>query len=154
MSRIFTETQRMRAVWRSMRHRCGSEKSSSYANYGGRGIKVCKRWASFEAFLEDIGPQPFPRAEIDRRNNDRGYCPSNVRWANRRTQTLNSRHAVMVDAFGESKSLIEWSEDPRCTCSYPSLHYRIVRANWSATDAITTPNYGKKHPKGHANAKV
>ena len=42
-------------TWTGMRHRCRSPKSQGWANYGGRGIKVCDRWdSSFLNFFNDM----------------------------------------------------------------------------------------------------
>jgi hypothetical protein len=39
-----------------MKTRCDNTKHSNYPNYGGRGIKVCKKWqTSFKSFVEDMG---------------------------------------------------------------------------------------------------
>src|SRR4051812_28604585 len=35
------------ATWSSMHQRCRDVKNKDYFRYGGRGIKVCKRWRSF-----------------------------------------------------------------------------------------------------------
>src|SRR5688500_12849526 len=42
-------------AWRSMRVRCTSPRDDSYSSYGGRGITVCEKWDSFEAFYADMG---------------------------------------------------------------------------------------------------
>jgi hypothetical protein len=79
-------------VWQDMRKRCENPKSKSYPDYGGRGIKVCKRWLRFENFLADMGERPSLQHEIDRVDNDGDYKPGNVRWINDgQAQTRNRR---------------------------------------------------------------
>lgn len=77
--------------WTSMKQRCYNKKFKQWKDYGGRGIKVCKKWLhSFEAFWKDVGNIPKGRT-LDRINNDGDYKPSNIRWATRRQQQYNRR---------------------------------------------------------------
>jgi hypothetical protein len=78
-------------AWSAMRQRCLNPASQRYASYGGRGITVCDRWSSFEAFLADMGAKPEPKEQysLDRIDNDRGYEPGNCRWATRSEQQRN-----------------------------------------------------------------
>ncbi len=78
-------------AWQMLRHRCYNPKAAGYKNYGGRGIKVCERWQSFDAFIEDMGRRPAPDLSIDRINNDGNYEPSNCRWATKKEQVINRR---------------------------------------------------------------
>lgn len=82
-------------VWRSARHRCSNPNAQSWKNYGGRGIRMCERWANdFAAFLADVGPRPSPRHSIDRVDVNGNYEPGNVRWATRAEQTQNRRNTI------------------------------------------------------------
>ena len=76
-------------VWTAMRKRCTSAKHPRYHRYGGRGIKICKRWEKFENFLADMGVCPFKKGSIERINNDKGYTPSNCKWLLKTEQAKN-----------------------------------------------------------------
>jgi hypothetical protein len=68
-------------IWQYILQRCENPNSVNFKNYGGRGIKVCQRWQSFENFLSDLGERPSPKHEISRIHNDGDYKPGNVEWS-------------------------------------------------------------------------
>lgn len=68
-------------VWNGIHRRCLYPSQRSYANFGGRGIKVCERWRCFATFLADVGPKPSPRHQLLRRNNDKDFTPDNCYWS-------------------------------------------------------------------------
>lgn len=86
--------------WVSMLARCNNPKASNYARYGGRGIRVCERWHSFEVFLADVGERQ-PGTTLDRFPDPNGnYEPGNVRWATPKQQAESRRPTS------------EWAERP------------------------------------------
>ena len=100
-------------AWKNMRKRCSSKSYVYYSHYGGRGIKVCDRWAtSFPNFLEDMGKKPSPNHSLDRIDNDGNYEPSNCRWATKqeqsRNQGLRSDNTSGVRGVGYDKANKIW----------------------------------------------
>lgn len=78
-------------TWIAMLSRCYNEEKEQWPYYGGRGIKVCKRWRhSFVNFLADMGERPEGRT-LDRINNNGNYKKSNCRWATPSEQSFNQR---------------------------------------------------------------
>jgi len=77
-------------LWIGIKTRCYNEKRHDYKRYGARGIKMCDEWLhDYKAFRDHIGDRPSPRHSLDRIDNDMGYQPGNVRWANRNEQNAN-----------------------------------------------------------------
>jgi hypothetical protein len=80
-------------LWKRMRQRCTDRNCDDYRDYGAKGVSVCDRWfASFPAFISDMGPRPSPQHSLDRFPDPAGnYEPSNVRWATATEQARNKR---------------------------------------------------------------
>lgn len=91
--RVTVEWSRLRQIWRGMQRRCYSVRCVEFPYYGGRGITVCRKWLdSFESFFYwSIANGYKDELEIDRRNTNAGYTPTNCRWATRVQQMRNTR---------------------------------------------------------------
>lgn len=76
--------------WVSLNQRCNNENDKDYPEYGGRGIKVCERWNSFENFFEDMGERPTGKS-IERMSVNGDYEPNNCCWASNEVQGFNRR---------------------------------------------------------------
>ncbi|TGP22300.1 MULTISPECIES: hypothetical protein [unclassified Mesorhizobium] len=125
-------------AWASMIARCELPSQRSYPEYGGRGIRVCDRWhASFEAFLDDVGPAPSSGHTMDRRDNDKGYEPGNVRWATASAQANNKRGSVKISYDGETKTVAEWAQ--AIGVKYATLWARIFVHEWPLDRALALP---------------
>ena len=127
---------RLYKTWAGMLSRCTNPDSASYRNYGGRGISVCDGWKDFSIFANWAQTTGYSDTlEIDRIDVNGNYCPENCRWVTIKTQARNRRNTIWVEAFGERKTLMDWSEDARCTVSANVLRGR-VKLGWDAETAM------------------
>ena len=132
--------------WQSMIQRCVNANNIGYANYGGRGIRVCDRWRKpdgqgFLNFLNDMGPRPSSRHTIERNHMNLDYCPENCRWATYKEQARNKRNNTTVTYNGKSQCIAAWTEElglKRTTIS------ARLKSGWSVEKALTTPLRHKK----------
>lgn len=124
-------------TWRNMMNRCYKSHDKNFKNYGARGITVCDRWHQFENFIADMGEKPFPKATIERKDNNGNYCPENCVWATRTIQTRNKRNTRKVQYQGEERSLAELAE--LAGVPLRNVRERIDRNGWDIERALTTP---------------
>lgn len=131
---------RLFRIWADMRKRCRDPKTDHYHRYGGRGIKVCDEWQTFEPFRDWALANGYSEElTIDRTDNDGNYEAANCRWIPRNEQQDNTSRSVYFSAFGETKTLKKWSEDERCSVPVSVLNQRIRSLGWSVERAVCTP---------------
>ena len=65
-------------AWRNMRVRCQVKTHHAYQRYGGRGIRVCRRWLVFENFLADMGPKAIRRIYLGAQEQRRALLPQQL----------------------------------------------------------------------------
>lgn len=116
-----------------MNTRCNNERSRSYKDYGGRGIKVCERWCKFENFFSDMGKRPSQKHSLDRIDNDGDYEPGNCRWATLKEQRRNRSDTRWVTVHGRQMSLAEAVET--LGLNYSRVLARL-RLGWSDERAL------------------
>jgi hypothetical protein len=98
-------------IWQGIRSRCCNPDNPDYKNYGGRGIGLYEPWQTdFQSFYDYVGPRPSKLHSIDRKDNDRGYEPGNIRWVTRDIQVANRRCTVKITYDGETRTIREWAE--------------------------------------------
>jgi hypothetical protein len=125
--------------WVWMRTRCNNPRIVEANAYSARGIAHCSEWNTYENFRDWALSHGYAEGlTLERFDVNAGYCPENCGWIERREQARNRQNTVYVTAFGETKKLIEWSEDPRCKATYFGLHKRISKG-WPPELALTLP---------------
>lgn len=99
-------------VWKSIKQRCLNQNCKAYPDYGGRGITICDEWKNdFWSFYDwSIDNGYANRLTIDRKDNNKGYCPDNCRIATYKEQALNTRRNHYITIDGETKTAQEWAD--------------------------------------------
>jgi hypothetical protein len=128
---------RVYTIWRNMRWRCENPNRTDYADYGGRGIRVCARWKDLSLFVEDMGLPPSDQHTIERRDVNGNYEPENCIWALVEEQQNNKRNNVRLSARGQSMTLAQWSRHLNIPVS--RIRSRL-RRGWCDEHAL----YGKE----------
>jgi len=136
-------------AWINMRYRCFNERCADYFRYGGRGITICERWDSFEAFLEDMGERPSADLSLDRIDSNGNYEPENCRWADKSTQSSNKRPSRKRFTVDET-----WYEpntnNGYCMCGCGELAPIAVQSSKSKRTIVDQP---KQFLNGHNKKK-
>lgn len=126
-----------------MLSRCTCATDTNYRHYGGRGIRVCERWAtSYEAFLSDMGPRP-PGMTIERNDSNGDYEPANCRWATQKEQKRNTSRNVFLEFNGKRQAMSAWEEE--LGFARGLIRNRLKRG-WSVARALSEPIHTDAKP--------
>lgn len=120
--------------WEHMKQRCLNPADASFRHYGGRGIKVCERWYSYENFKADMKPTFKPGLSLGRINNDGPYSPENCRWETACQQMNNTRRNIPMTAFGKTQTIAQWAHESGL--KLVTVHWRYHHG-WPAELAVT-----------------
>lgn len=122
-------------AWCLMLSRCKKPNNNAYKDYGARGISVDPAWEDFSKFLRDMGPRP-KGTTLDRIDNNKGYGPSNCRWATKIEQARNKRNNVNLTFDGKTLCASAWAE---ITGLPHKQILRRVRYGWPVERILTAP---------------
>lgn len=125
-------------IWISMRDRCNNPNSQNYKHYGERGIKVCSKWQeNFMDFYTWAMENNYKEGlSLDRKDNNKGYTPSNCRWVTQKVQNNNTSRNCLLTYEGVTRTITEWAE----ALNIPvSRIRRRVKSGWSTEQALFTP---------------
>lgn len=116
-----------------MRRRCLNTTNARFEYYGGRGIKICARWDSFENFLHDMGEVPEGYS-LEREDTNGDYEPTNCKWIPRGEQPNNRRSCIFVEFNGQRQTIADWARETGIP--YVTLRRRIVDLKWAPERAL------------------
>ena len=133
---------RLYYIWMTMKQRCENPNNHCYQRYGAKGITVCEEWHKYENFKNWAMSNGYSvNLTIDRIDNNKGYEPSNCRWADRKIQSRNRKHVQLFSFKGEMRTIQEISE---ITGVSEWTLRRRLKDNWSIEKAVSTPT--KRRP--------
>ena len=120
-------------AWQSMLSRCRNENDRRFAQYGGRGIKVCRRWEKFEHFLQDMGRRPRGK-RLGRLNVNKGYSPNNCDWVSLRESMNNRTDSTLISFRGKRQSIAQWARQLDIN---PATLSSRLRRGWPKAKALS-----------------
>lgn len=106
-------------TWASMRQRCKNPHKEGYKWYGGKGIKVCEEWESFENFYRDMGDPP-DKFELDRIDGNKEYSKENCKWVSHEENMSHASNAVLLQYKGKEMPI-------RRIASITGVEYNALR---------------------------
>lgn len=125
---------RLYHIWAGMMERCRNANHKRYKDYGGRGIKVYKRWEDNNIFFKwAINNGYKDDLTLERNNVNGNYTPFNCSWKTMLEQSRNTRSNFNIEINGVTKCLSEW-----CECykvNYKRTHARIKRG-WEISEKL------------------
>lgn len=104
--------KRLQRIFKHMKIRCYSEECRSYRWYGAKGIKICDEWLnnpqSFETWALSNGYNDT--LTIDRKEEDKDYCPENCRWITRKDNAKYKTTTFLITANNQTHTGKDWAK--------------------------------------------
>lgn len=129
---------RLNNIWHGARQRCENPTSKDYKNYGGRGIRFCSEWQSFDCFRNWAMNNGYdPALTLDRIDTNGNYEPDNCRWTSIKAQCRNKRTNVIVTVNQKEMTLAEACD--KYGMPYQNVWHRLFIYGWTLEEALSTP---------------
>lgn len=135
-------------VWQHIKSRCYKKYDRAYAQYGGRGVRMCDEWLLRpEMFIQWALEKGWKRGlQIDKDVIPKKlgipallYSPEMCSLVTSKENNNNRSNNRLVEYDGEVKTITEWSRE--LGMGFPVLYKRIVVDGWTPEKAFTTPLY-------------
>ena len=140
---------RLYHVWTSMLQRASVRKGADEKKkrfYQDRGITICDEWLVFENFRDWALSHGYKEdLQIDRRDNDKGYCPENCRWVTCKENNNNRRNTIRLEdgtplAMFCSKVGIQTFENGKPTNQYARIHMAYRKHHKAHPELVEAAN--------------
>lgn len=130
---------RLYTIFVGMHKRCENPSHHAYQQYGGRGIEVCKEWATFSGFRQWALSHGYEDGlTIDRIDNNGEYSPQNCRWV---TMLCNARNKPTVKKIMyDGECLFVSDIAKRIGLSRCGVWQRL-KSGWSIEEILTTVSH-------------
>jgi hypothetical protein len=131
-----TGKTRLYKIWQDMKRRCYSETRGDAKNYYDKGITVCAEWQLFQNFKNwAINNGYTEELTIERKDNNKGYCPENCCWIKKSEQSKNRTSNHYITYNNKTMTLTDWSK--YLGIKRTTLSSRL-RRGWTVEQAFTT----------------
>jgi len=125
-------------IWQEIVDCTRNPRYKRYPAYGGRGIELYPVWCSYTAFqIWALGAGCQKGYCLTCLDPDGNFTPSNCSWIPFVAQKPRKR-GKLYSAFGETKSLCDWADDPRVSVSSDTISGRL-KSGWEIERALSTP---------------
>lgn len=133
-------------IYSGMKARCYNPNKPAYKDYGARGIRVCDEWLEpkngFINFYNWAMSNGYTdEKEINRKNVDGNYEPSNCEWILRSEDRYAKRSLHLIDFYGKPMSISQVAEI--IGINRRTLNFRINDCGMEPREAMFAPKFTK-----------